>query len=94
MLDRIVCYHWFDLKGRVVTTFFKENIPTKTPYIIKLLEDLTPKICITTLRIPNTDIFEVLVLNEDKTPFNEIIDKVDIMTKAMLRVANKEMKRW
>lgn len=88
-LPPLLSYHWFDSKGRLKTVFDKNKIPIKTPYVIKVMEDLNKYICIHTVQIPNTDIFDVLVTDDNK---NEIDNNVNVkfFISAMLRLANKK----
>lgn len=84
----LVSYHFYSSTGKVITVYDKYKLPDKTPYIIKVMEDLTPRVCITTIQIPNTDIFDVLV--SDDTRDENWINKTNFMILAMLRLANKE----
>jgi hypothetical protein len=83
----ITSYQWFDHRGRLTTVYDECNIPDKSPYITKTLEDLNKTTCVITYQIPNTDIFDVLVISDDD---GETKNKINFMSLAMLRLANKK----
>ena len=85
----MISYHFYGSNGRILTVYDKNKVPNdKTPYIIKVMEDLTPKVCVITIQIANTEIFDVLI--SDDTRDENWTNKINFFTMAMLRLANKE----
>lgn len=87
MINILISYHWIGLNGKIVTVYNSNKVPPKTPYIIRIMEDLNKHICVITIKIGDSDIFDVLVSDDNKEDNAE--HRITFMMLAMLRLATK-----
>lgn len=87
MIDLLISYHWIGTKGKIVTVYEPNKVPPKIPYIIRIMEDMTKYICVITIKIGDSDIFDVLVTDDNKEDNAE--NRITFMMLAMLRLATK-----
>lgn len=88
MFNVLSSYHWFNATGRMKAVYTQEKIPHKTPFIIKTMEDLNKHVCIITIQIGYSDIFDVIVTDDNNNI--DYTNKINFMMLAMLRLANKK----